>query len=410
VRSVFRNIVLLGLIAVAPFSWADRCDVSLVALGSSSEKEAITREALLKDLSSLYLEVLQDKTLVPILDLRVSEMAAIEGQSETELYREIESLADSRGVQSGILEERNEQKKGERSRLWLGLEPFLDRIGRKHRQIIESELIHRDLVNPLSTGEVEFQFRGKHPFLIGDEDFSIQETGPTKEVSFGVGNDFAIGQVPVTQFMYFLAALGEEGVNPTPSHFKEGEGAVVLHLGGKSYEFKPNHPVEEVSYFDAQAHAGRVGKIMKASYGLPTEVQWEFANRAGSPRSYHFGDDVSLLPRYGWFKDNAGTQTHAVGERLPNAFHLYDTHGNVWEWTSSNNDSERVILGGSFLLGAEFLRSANRCDHTQALCDFDLGFRLKRQGASNARPAHTFVLGEPESEATPGSLILGGPR
>jgi hypothetical protein len=405
VRRVFRNIVLLGLIAVAPFSWADRCDVSLIALGSSFEQEPVIREVLLKELSSLYLKALQDSTLMPAFQMRLRAMASIESQPEADLYKEIEARADSPRGQKEIREVREERKREEHAQLYLGLEPYLSAIGEADRKAIEDQLIRPGLVNPLSTGEVEFKFQGKHQFIVGHEDVYVGRAGKTKKVSFGPDDGFAIGQVPVTQFMYFLVALGEEGVDATPSEFKKGQGGVVLRLGDRKYHLKPNHPVEKVSALDADAHARRVSEKTGVRYGLPTETRWEFANRAGNTGKYHFGDDAYLLNLYGWFEENSGNQTHAIGQLLSNDFHLYDTHGNVWEWTTSGGGlKNRVVRGGGWHDGAWHLRSAYRSMTGPSNFGYDLGFRLERQSPGNTPPAYTFTFGEPRPEAKLGSL------
>ena len=69
-------------------------------------------------------------------------------------------------------------------------------------------------------------------------------------------------------------------------------------------------------------------------FDLPTEAQWEYACRAGSSGDWGLLADGSMgtLDAMGWYEGNSSSQTHTVGTKTPNAWGLYDMHGNVWEW------------------------------------------------------------------------------
>lgn len=94
-------------------------------------------------------------------------------------------------------------------------------------------------------------------------------------------------------------------------------------------------------------------------YRLPTEAEWEHACRAGAAGAYCFGDDPTLLPAHAWFADNALATPHQVATRKPNAWGLFDTHGNVAEWCNAA-DGTPVARGGSYLDPAAALTAASR--------------------------------------------------
>ena len=140
-------------------------------------------------------------------------------------------------------------------------------------------------------------------------------------------------------------------------------------------------PVIDVSWEDAQAYIRWLSHKTAKHYRLLSEAEWEYACRAGSDTAYCFGDDEKKLGDYAWYDRNAAQQTHAVGEKRPNAFGLYDMHGNVWEWCedvshnykdktekmkatgeawTADDSSRHVIRGGSWLMGPRGLRATYR--------------------------------------------------
>ena len=155
-------------------------------------------------------------------------------------------------------------------------------------------------------------------------------------------------------------------------------------------------PVETVSWNDAQDFIRKLNQITGQNYRLPSEAEWEYAARAGTTTEWSFGDDESQLGNFAWYPRNSAGQTHAVGQKMPNAFGLYDMHGNVWEWvedcwhatydgapldayawkTSCTGDAH-VTRGGSwnnYLLA--YLRSAHRNREDSDKGSMTLGFRL----------------------------------
>jgi len=114
------------------------------------------------------------------------------------------------------------------------------------------------------------------------------------------------------------------------------QGQWTAIMGNNPSQFKncgDNCPVENISWQDAQEYIKRLNIRERTSkYRLPTEAEWEYACRAGSQTAFSFGDVVGSLDSYGWYSGNSGNRTHPVGQKEPNAWGLYDMHGNVCEW------------------------------------------------------------------------------
>jgi formylglycine-generating enzyme required for sulfatase activity len=156
------------------------------------------------------------------------------------------------------------------------------------------------------------------------------------------------------------------------------------------------NPVEMVSWNDCQDFLKKVNALGKerSQFRLPTEAQWEYACRAGSKTRFCSGDADAGLADCAWYDANSGRTTHPVGTKKPNAWGLYDCHGNVWEWCEDWYDEYSpgrrpkadpvgpmtgtmcALRGGSWLDDARHCRSAcrnfNGPDDRYSI----LGFRL----------------------------------
>jgi hypothetical protein len=166
-------------------------------------------------------------------------------------------------------------------------------------------------------------------------------------------------------------------------------------MGSNPSEFKGRtRPVEQVSWDDAQAFIKALNAKDGKQYRLPTEAEWEYAARSGTKTTYSFGDEKGLLAQYAWYAGNSGDETHPVGQLSPNAWGLYDMHGNVREWCSDwyndkyygssssidpsghSTGSYRVNRGGNWLAIPRRLRAAVRSYNTPGYANDYLGFRL----------------------------------
>jgi formylglycine-generating enzyme required for sulfatase activity len=232
-------------------------------------------------------------------------------------------------------------------------------------------------------------------FLLGspdsDEDAAAEEK-PQHRVR--ITRPFYLGATEVTQGQY-RAVVGEN-----PSRF---QGSYAL-------------PVEQVSWHEAirfcNALSDKEGltpcykletaaRLEGAGYRLPTEAEWEYACRAGSTTRFSFGDEYGSLGEYAWFVSNSGGKTHPVGQKRPNAFGLYDMHGNVWEWCGDGYDEkyyasspgadplgpsgaagrDRVARGGCWRFSPRVCRAAVRLRFAPGGRGYGLGFRVARIGS-----------------------------
>lgn len=156
-------------------------------------------------------------------------------------------------------------------------------------------------------------------------------------------------------------------------------------------------PVERVTWEEAVQFCRRLSELPEERsagrvYRLPSEAEWEYSCRAGNSTAFCFGDDANRLGEFAWYAANSKGLTHPVGTRSPNAWGLYDMHGNVWEWCADwysehadeepvraslkQSGTDRVLRGGGWGLGAAFCRSAYRAGAGPKGRGLNAGFRV----------------------------------
>jgi hypothetical protein len=167
---------------------------------------------------------------------------------------------------------------------------------------------------------------------------------------------FYIGKYEITQAQYQAIM----GVNP--SAFKGS-----------------NHPVETVSWNDAQEFITKLKARTGRNYRLPTEAEWEYAAREGKNNSNYRYSGSDGIGAVAWYVDNSGNTTHPVGQKLPNALGIYDMSGNVWEWCQDCYDSScsyRVSRGGGWHSDGSVCRVSYRGYGSPGNRLRNLGFRV----------------------------------
>ena len=201
--------------------------------------------------------------------------------------------------------------------------------------------------------------------------------GPQRQVT--ISSPFYMGVTEVTQSQY-KAVMGTQ----------PWEGQRYAKAGA-------DNAASYINWDEATAFCVALSKKTGRTVRLPTEAEWEYACRAGTTTAYGFGDDASRFGDYAWYDGNAydkdETYAHPVGAKKPNAWGLYDMHGNVYEWCAdwyadsyANADardpkgpatgSARVLRGGSWLSIPQRCRAAYRSWGSPDGRDVLIGFRV----------------------------------
>eukprot|EP00913_Durusdinium_trenchii_P035275 g33005.t1 len=191
----------------------------------------------------------------------------------------------------------------------------------------------------------------------------ISSEGPRHRVR--ITKPFYLGKYEVTQ------AQWQELMTTDPSRFKNN----------------PTHPVERVNWREIQAFLTKLraqeSTVEGLSFVLPTEAQWEYACRAGTTTNWYEGDSEKDLQRCGWFGANANRTTHPVGGLKPNAFGLYDMHGNVFERMSGLYGP---IFAGSNPTRTAALQIEKEKQHTVGVRVIIEGKQVRITGTAEGKP------------------------
>jgi formylglycine-generating enzyme required for sulfatase activity len=205
-------------------------------------------------------------------------------------------------------------------------------------------------------------------FMMGspvDEDGHGRNEAPQRRVRISQG--FYLGAYEITQAQY------DEVMGNSP---RDGESHML--------------PVSQITYEDALEFCRRLSIAARLEVRLPTEAQWEYACRAGTETRYYSGDTEADLARVGWYSKNSDGRAHPIGQKKPNAWGLYDMHGNVWEYCADFIDDYalmpdtdpvgRIMPRNGAMRGGGWMHDSEECRAATRLISDDMfggaGFRI----------------------------------
>ncbi|MFC1607217.1 formylglycine-generating enzyme family protein [Candidatus Latescibacterota bacterium] len=210
-------------------------------------------------------------------------------------------------------------------------------------------------------------------------------------------NAFQLSETTVTQRQY------KKFTGENPSRFTGSDDLPVTNMGAGGAEKFCNLLSRAAGLETCYDEKSRACDMAKNGFRLPTEAEWEYACRAGTTSMFSSGNTEKDLNRTGWYISNSGGRTHPVAQKEPNAWGLYDMHGNVFEFCNDNwnpnmcygrylEEGEvtpdyhyyfdlRITRGGDWFSEPSVCRSATRscfCNWTGIVQSFHTGFRVAR--------------------------------
>lgn len=242
----------------------------------------------------------------------------------------------------------------------------------RNEAAIETELTLPQDMQTFTVNGVSFDmvYISAGSFIMGCTEEQGTDCESDKKPSHLVSLDaYHISKFEVTQ------ELWEAVMGNNPSHFKG-----------------TNLPVESVSWDDAQDFIKQLNSLIGKKFRLPTEAEWEFAARGGKKSLGYKYSGSSNLDNIGWYDENSGSKTNAVGTKKPNELGLYGMSGNVWEWCSdwygdysastqanpqgADFGNYRTFRGGGWNNIARLCWTINRNLGESYFRNYNLGFRL----------------------------------
>lgn len=219
----------------------------------------------------------------------------------------------------------------------------------------------------------------------------LESETPQRTVSITKPFYMAVSEVTVAQFRQFTNATGFRTTAERGDAAQGGRGGVVFRADFRQtmdrnvswkapgFPLADLQPVVLLTISDAEAFCAWLSDREGATYRLPNEREWEFACRALATTEWSCRDDVKSIDAATWSGANSQGRIYSVATRRPNAFGLYDMHGNVGEWCRPVGPvSSPISRGGSAFVKRIYTRSAARVKLTEHFRRADVGFRVVR--------------------------------